>query len=201
MSEEKGPMDVYLFEIENGAGGFAEFAHVYLRDPPTTCGQALKEITGSQLPKDWRPVTGTQAVKDLDMRLPASSKALVFVRLPDQGELTETEFGENVVMDLQVEGAKPNNIIRNPSRYASPDGKQRLCSFELDIPDTLAKIPRSNAGHKVTRLPIMFDFIDKSDGMSPVFKDGHKHNAGGSGSFIGHGGIHPSSGSSLIILA
>jgi hypothetical protein len=206
MSEEAGSKDIYLFEIDNGASGFAEYVHVYRRDPSTTHAKALAEITGPALPKEWLNETEKHAAGDLDMQFAALGEALVFVRLPDQGALTETEFGKDVVIDLPIKGGKPNIIIREAQRYALADGMHRLCSFELDMPGTLATISRPNPAHKIARLPIMFDFVDKSDGMSPVFKDphrqGHTHDAvGSSAPVLGHGGIHPRGGSSLILLA
>lgn len=205
MSEEAGSKDNYLFEIDNGPSGFAEYVHVYHRHPPTTHAKALAEITGPALPKEWLDETEKHAAGDLNMQFAVLGEALVFVRLPDQGALTETEFGEDVVIDLKVKGGKPGTIIRKSHRYALADGMHRLCYFELDMPGTLAAIHRPNSTHKVARLPIMFDFVDKSDGISPVFKDphrhGHTHGAAGSGAAkLGHGGIHPRGGSSLIIL-
>jgi hypothetical protein len=218
MSKAAASMDVYLFEIDNGADGFARFVRVYQRHPSTTHDLAKKEIAGPKLPAEWYDVTGMHAAGGLDMRFAAYSRAVVFVRLPNQGALTDTEFGDYVVEDLKVQDRGRCNIVRKCDRYASAGGKHLLCSFEIDIPETLSNMTRPPLSHRITRFPIMFDFVDASDNMSPVFKDPSRWAIGNVSDsaqttghdqddtieakpFFGHGGIHPRGGSSMILLA
>jgi len=55
----------------------------------------------------------------------------------------------------------------------------------------------------VTRFPIVFDFVDSDDGISPVFKKPRTaagaRAVAGDLARLGHGGIHPRGGSSLVI--
>ncbi len=198
MSDEAGSMDVYLFEIGEDSEGFAKFVHVYHRHPSTTHEQALAEIQGLELLPDWKDETLSHASDALDMRFQGTTKAIIFVRLPEKNGVAVTEFGKKVLIDLDIAPRIPNNIVRKCRSFASHDGKHRLCSFELDVPAAVGAMRRPASGHQISRLPIMFDFVDSDDGISPVFKKPHHHSS--AAPVFGHGGIHPRGGSSLIVI-
>lgn len=198
---------IFLFDIHTGNDGFAEFVEVHQREPIIPLNEAVGEIErvsppDYQLPEKWRKEEiDSYAAGGLDMRFDECTKALVFVRLPYKEEDLTTEFGENVVVDLHLPHDIPGNIVRECRRLALTEGGLHLlCSFELDLGDSLNVMRRPTTGHPISRLPIMFDFVDRDDHVSPVYKDPHHHKAAGEDPVIGHGGIHPPSAASMIVV-
>lgn len=199
MSGDVNFENIYLFKIGRGLNGFAKFTRVYERKSLVTHKEVKDEVMASSLNQNWtRVVAGKNTAGGLNMRFPAKEKALVFVRLPENEPFTVTEFGSKIAVDLDVAGSAQNNIVRDCERFETAEGMHLVCSFALDVPAVLARIGQPSDGHRIARLPIMFDFVDRSDGLSPVFKDRHQHPL--AAPVFGHGGIHPRGGSSLIIV-
>jgi hypothetical protein len=190
---------IYLFEIGRGLNGFAKFTRVYERKSLVAHTEAKDEVMASRLNQNWtRAIGGKYTAGGLNMRFSAKEKALVFVRLPENEPFTVTEFGSKIAVDLDVAGSAQNNIVRECQRFANTERMHLVCSFALDVPAALARIDQTTDGNRIGRLPIMFDFVDKNDGISPVFKGRHQHSI--HIPVFGHGGIHPRGGSSMIIL-
>lgn len=204
MSNVNGNYDkIFLFDIDDGKEGFAEFVEVHQREPIISLNDAIDEIrcASSQdhkLPEQWRKEEiDCYAAGGLDMRFDEGMKAQVLVRLPYKENILVTEFGDNVALDLKLPHDIPGNIVRGCKRYALEEGGLHLlCSFELNLGDSLNVMRRTATDHPISRLPIMFDFID-SDDVSPVYKDPHHHAAA---PVAGHGGIHPPSAASMIVV-
>jgi hypothetical protein len=135
----------------------------------------------------------------LDMKFSRNTKALVIIRIPfESNGVVETTFGEKMAVDLDVK-RKPNMIcIKNCDRHDFGTGEHKVCSFEIDMPRLLQEQEGASLHHPISRFPIMFDFID-SDGVSPVFKGTHNRAALATNG-VGHGGIHPRGGSSMIVI-
>lgn len=203
---------IYLFVVGEDINGFAEMSYAYQRNTSVSLPDAIAEIKESsaldQPPtSDWQPKPDHSA-SGLNMTFPDATTALVFVRLPHPSGPNVTEFGARAVKDLDVASANPGNIVRRAQRHKMEKNREYLlCSFQLDIEDSLNTIGRSTGGHRISQLPIMFDFVDTKDRKSPVFKDPHKHFDGSDAQYeaevtdgMGHGGIHPPSASSFILV-
>ena len=202
--------EIYLFIVGEDGEGFAEFSYAYRRKTWTSLADAIADVKQSSDPaqpptSDWQSKKNHSA-RGLDLNFPDNTQALVFVLLPGAGSHSNvTAFGKRVVKDLNVPNNNPGNIVRQERRHQLVDnGPYLLCSFELDIGNSLETIGRSTTGHRISRRPIMFDFVDSDDNRSPVFKEPHKHFDGPDVHHekerFGHGGIHPPSASSFILV-
>lgn len=205
--------DIYLFVIANGKDEYAEFKEVYKRAAPAKHGTALVEIQDKSASADWNDVTGSCAAGGLDMRFSSARDCLVFVLIANQDPLLEknflhtsyTYFGPDIVTDLAVRGMPSAKIISDCEPHG-PDAKHpELCSFELRVKPAQDEMQRRPGADLISRFPIVFDFVDTSDGISPVYKRPHRKLAELAANIApqspkGHGGIHPRGGSSMIEL-
>lgn len=195
--------NIFLFEIVQPEVGFAKFGNVHKRRRPATRRAAADEIKRGAVSELWQDVKSTHDGQNLDMRFARNTQGLVFVQLPTKN--SNTVFGHDAVRDLAVKRKGSKKIVRQCNFYSEDSKPPRLCSFEINIGDVVFDI--GTDAEAITRLPIMFDFVDFPEEVSPVFK-AHDHKLRGPdhkankarGSRDGHGGIHPPSGSSLILV-
>lgn len=192
--------DIYLFEIYQPLVGYAEFSRVRKRNNNVPAKDVVDEITKGNY-KSWSDVTDNHKLYALDLKLKSDTKALLFFVIYNRNSGNKTIFGERAVQEVDISRNVKKPIFRNPVSYTINSGIISVCSFEIDIPDVLKSIGTGGAGHDISRLPIMFDFVD-TDGISPVFKKPHGASFGkeGDGSILDHGGIHPPSAVSMIIV-
>ncbi|MBX7500643.1 hypothetical protein K3181_04230 [Qipengyuania sp. YG27] len=210
---EKTYDNIYLFQVEQPADGFAVFGYVYkFRGDPMSRSAAAAEIEKGPNTQEWEDVTKMHARENFNMLFAPNTEGLVFVRLPITNPVTV--FGDKKVVDLNVKRNGSKKIVRACKLHPNNGVAGLICSFEINIPDAVADIGGANNHHAIARLPIMFDFVD-TDGVSPVFKDPrhkrkeavrkqerrHRERANHLTDDKNHGGIHPPSGSSLILVA
>lgn len=192
--------EIYLFEIVQPDAGYATFEAVYKRRAAGKLQDALDEITSGNFPITWDEVKSKCAPSDLDMCFAPDTEALVFVTLPGLDGGKGTVFGDKTVVDLDVKRKGSSRVIRSQKRHPKGATAHTICSFEIDLGPVVGEIGAMAGGHAIAQLPIMFDFVDLPDEVSPVFKDRHGTPLNEVGP-LGHGGIHPRGGSSMILLA
>ena len=179
----------YFFSIENDSEtGYACFFSVYeLEDVTRTV--ARNEITGGNPSAQWKDVTSKIPNRGFTMHVREKTQVLIFVQLPTRKN-SPTVFGSKKAVDVDVKSKLTNPVVQNCKTYPDDDGRHLLCCFEIDTDKAAAKVGLPKG--EVERLPIMFDFVDTGDDVSPVFRGGHAH--------FGHGGIHPPTATTMIEL-
>ncbi|WP_370190984.1 hypothetical protein [Qipengyuania sp.] len=192
--------DIFLFEIAQPEVGFASFGKIQKRNSPATRKDALAEIMAGVDPNDWQDVSKKHTPGGLDMCFAPSTKALIFVQTPGLFDGVGTCFGDDGVVDLDIRGKGTQRFVHACKTYPEGSEMRPLCAFEIDIHAAISDIGNAANNHAITRLPIKFDFVDHPDRISPVFKSPHGKQDHAP-SHIGHGGIHPPSGSSLIVVS
>jgi hypothetical protein len=212
--------NIFLFVLGNGADGYAEVVEGFKRKEPGDRTQAWDEIKNGEVAKMWDVVPASQRAAGIDMAFAATEPCLVFVAISgDHSHETEvhaedtvglfhnatTYFGTDIVKELAIRGKLTASIIKDAKRHKLPgSGYHTVCSFEVDCVTVMRVILATSGAGNMTRFPIVFDFVDSDDGRSPVFKKPRPNyrpaSAAGILARLGHGGIHPRGGSSLIIL-
>lgn len=195
--------DIFLFVIEQPDKGYAEFRSVYKHVGRSTCVDAIAHIDEVADSQRWGDVTQRHKSSGLDMRFASGTEALVLVKLPDALEhVAATVFADDAVKMAPVR-KKPVDLVyvHNPHAHSDVHGNQTIASFRIDLRAAAGELNSRMAGHRTSRLPIMFNFVD-SDGMSPVFKAPHaKVDHSHDNDHLrdkNHGGIHPPGASSII---
>jgi hypothetical protein len=206
--------------LGNGADGYAEVVEGFKRKQPGDRMQAWDEIKNGKVAKLWDVVPASQRAAGIDMAFAATESCLAFVAISgDHSHEAEkdgedsvgllhnatTYFGDHIVRALDIRGSLTTSIIKHAERYKLPgSGYHTVCSFEVDIANVLAELRASSNVGKISRFPIVFDFVDSDDDRSPVFKKPRGNPKPASTTSLlarlGHGGIHPRGGSSIIEL-
>jgi hypothetical protein len=205
--------DIYMFVIANGKNEYAEFKKVYKRPSPANRAKALTEILDGSADARWTDVKGSCAGGGIDMRFSSAHDCLVFVWIANQEPLSEenllhksyTYFGADIITDLAVRGMPVTKIISHCMPHGPDANYPELCSFELRMKPAQDEMQRRPHADLISRFPVMFDFVDTGDGISPVYKRPHPKFVGPAANIApqspkGHGGIHPRSGSSMIVI-
>lgn len=212
--------DIFLFVLGNGDDGYAKIVAVFKRQQAGEWRQAWGEIEQGKIEESWDVAPPTHCAGGIDMALDATQPCLVFVAISGDHSHAEsagsegtvglyhdatTYFGEDVVTEQVVRGKPTASIIKDVKRHKLPgSGYHTVCSFEVDVADVLAELGPSPEARTMTRFPIVFDFVDSDDGLSPVFKKPRGEpkpvSTASVLTMLGHGGIHPQSGSSIIEL-
>ncbi|MBA4053053.1 MAG: hypothetical protein C0472_14485 [Erythrobacter sp.] len=214
MSEDaKRHDDIYLFVIANGQDEYAEFKYVYKRPSPANRPKALTEILNGSADARWTDVKASCAAGGIDMRFSSAHDCLVFVWIANQEPLLEvnllhksyTYFGADIFTDLPVRGKPAAKIISHCELHGPDANYPELCSFELRLKPAQDEMQRRPYSDLISRFPVMFDFVDTGDGISPVYKRPHPQFVGPAANVApqgqkGHGGIHPRGGSSMIVI-
>lgn len=205
MEDQSLISDIYLFIIDSDAEGYAHYGAVYKRKEGTSTKLAAKEIIGGSAQTNWTDATEQHAGAGLDMKFSSARDSLVFVFIRanrSSGQAADaqhddvTYFGREVVADLQIAPRMQlARIIKNPLVYPEGNAQPWLCSFEMDVRKIRSELSSASSAAHV-RFPVVFDFVDSDDGVSPVFKKPKSVNAA---DILDHGGIHPRGGSSMII--
>ena len=191
--------NIYLCEISQPHSGFAKFGTIYKRKASGTRKEALSEIQSAL--SNWTKVTRAHTAGGLDMKFKVTQgPSLVFVAIPSAGEGSATVFGKRVVVDADISGPKNHEVVGSVMSHQDAYGRATICSFTIDLAKTVARFNEISGGHDFTRFPIVFDFVDMVDGVSPVFKSPHEHALFDKTKALGHGGIHPPSVASMIIV-
>lgn len=191
--------NIYLCEISQPHSGFAKFGTIYKRKASGTRAEALSEI--SKPLSNWTKVTRAHRAGGLDLKFKVTEgPSLVFVVIPSAGEGSRTVFGKRVVVDADISGPKDHEVVGNVMSHKDAYGRDTICSFTIDLAETVKRFNAISGGHDFTRFPIVFDFVDMIDGVSPVFKSPHDHALFDEAKALGHGGIHPPSVASMIIV-
>ncbi len=211
MSEiEADHANIFLFILGNGTGGYAEVTSAFRRKAPASRQQAWGEIESNWVREPlWGEVPPKLRPGGIDIALDANQASLVFVAIDNAhhhskaadggAEIglmheTVTYFGKNVVRELDICGKPQSPVIKDAKCHKRPgDTHDSVCSFEFDGVSVMSELGAAGAGTTV-RFPIVFDFVDSDDGRSPVFKKPNGLH------IMNHGGIHPPTGSSLIIV-
>lgn len=207
---------IYLFFVGNEPSSYARIVRSYRRKTPATRDQAWEDIESSKAEVSWEELPSAKDVSGIDIVLPAGKASLVFVVLleeyrevqagsEDQADILHiatTYFGDEMVRQLEIRGNPKTPLIKQAESHQLPKSDYAtVCSFEVDSPAVMGELGPNSP---ISRFPIVFDFIDSDDGISPVFKKphGHKHSSADEAisPFFGHGGIHPPSGASMIVL-
>lgn len=202
--ENKTFSSIYLFVIDQPEDGFAAYSDIYLRKN-ATIADALKAVTSDV--SSWDRYPDSEKLDGLDMKFKGNGETLVFVKLPDRLQGNQlTSFRAAALKDL-LEIARPglDSIIQNAGRHQDQHGDYTICSFTLDLTGIKANIRSAKLGNDCISFPVMFDFVDSNDGISPVFKvpEPHSSNVSGTKDVIGiitHGGIHPPRAASSILV-
>ena len=191
--------NIYLCEISQPHSGFAKFGTIYKRKTSGTRKEALSEVLTAR--SKWTKVTRAHTAGGLDMKFKVTDgPSLVFVTIPSTGEGSATVFGKRVVVDADISGPKDHEVVGSVMSHTDANGRATICSFTIDLAKTVARFNNISGGHDFTRFPIVFDFVDMVDGVSPVFKSPHEHALFDKTKALGHGGIHPPSVASMIIV-
>lgn len=219
MSEiEQVHNDVFLFEFGNGNNGYAKITKVLKRKKPSNWMEAWGEIEQGKSEASWDIAPPWHCAGGIDMAFGAAQPCLVFVAISGDHSHAEdakngsavapyhettTYFGDHVVTPLTIRGKPEASIINNVQLHKMPGSDYHtVCSFVVDGESVLREIGESSAAGKITRFPIVFDFVDSDDGRSPVFKKPllppQPASTASGLARLGHGGIHPPSGSSMI---
>lgn len=211
---------IFLYVLGDGAEEYADVVAVFKRKRPGNRKQAWDEIKNGEVETLWDVVPASKRASGIDMAFAASESCLVFVAISAghsheaeaEGEDTvglyhnaTTYFGDKIVRALDIRGKLTASIIKDAKRHKlSRSGYHTVCSFVVDCDTVMDEIRATSGAGNMTRFPIVFDFVDSDDGRSPVFKKPHSNNRPAPAASIlarlGHGGIHPRGGSSLIII-
>jgi hypothetical protein len=210
---------IFLFVIGNSKNvadkGYAKVLTAFRRGSQGTLEEALKEIEQGDATKSWEPAASTHAPRGIDLAFDPAQPCLVFVAISGDhshvqdaaedgvvGPLHDaaTYFGDKIVTPLAIEGMPESPIITDAKQHKLPGSKHpTVCSFVVDASSALDKA--KNAG-SYARFPIVFDFVDSDDAISPVFKKPRPpkepHAPGTELPMLNHGGIHPPNGASMI---
>jgi hypothetical protein len=201
--------NIYLCEIAQPHTGFAEFGAIYKRKSGGTQNEALDDILKNRPDwtnqTDWKNVTSAHGAGGLDLKFNSSEgTGLVFVTIPI-GSVTgsKTLFGVKGVVDLDVRGPRGHKVVSNVTSHHDENRLYSICSFEIDLAATRGRFNQRPGQQSALRFPIMFDFVDTIDGVSPAFKPPHEHaflikTMVNDVEMLTHGGIHPPSASSVI---
>jgi hypothetical protein len=221
MSKDESFENILLFVIGNNVDdGYAEVQLVFKRSLPGSWKQAWEDMEQGRIEQCWKPAPSLHRAGGIDMAFDTTQPCLAFVAISgDHHHDTETKsdgsagllheattyFGKKIVRDLDIRGGPTTPIIKSAKRHKLPlSDYPTVCSFEVDSASVLRELGSSAGASKITRFPIVFDFVDSDDGRSPVFKKPRKKSqnrpAMSIQAMLGHGGIHPRSGSSIIEL-
>ncbi|MCA3077680.1 MAG: hypothetical protein ING71_02665 [Rhodocyclaceae bacterium] len=202
LNENNTFSSIYLFVVNQPEDGFAAYSDIFMRKN-ATIAEALKAVTSDVSSWDRCPDSGK--LDGLDMKFKGDEETLVFVKLPDRLQGNKfTSFRTTALKDL-LELARPglDGIIQFAGRHQDKHGDYTICSFMLDLKGINSNISAAKLRNGRVRFPIMFDFVDSNDGISPVFKDPepHSNNVSLTKDVVGiftHGGIHPPRAASFI---
>ncbi|MGC6328588.1 hypothetical protein [Rhizorhabdus sp. FW153] len=210
--------NIFMFMLGNGNDGYAEVRAVFKRPSSGNRKQAWQDIELGNVEKDWNAAPLSHRAGGIDMAFVKAQPSLVFVAIigdhyhdaatRDEGAAgrshnSTTYFGEDIVRDLDVRGRPKASIISNVERHSLPGRRfPTVCSFEVNDARVSSELGTSAGAPTMTRFPIVFDFVDSDDGRSPVLKPPHQRSvsvpAASIFGLLGHGGIHPRGGSSMI---
>ncbi|HSF13390.1 MAG TPA: hypothetical protein VLA50_10515, partial [Erythrobacter sp.] len=155
--------DIYLFEIVQPAIGYARFGSVYKRMNSASRKVALGEVVSNVASTTWTNVTAKHTPGGLDMRFEPDTRALIFIATPGLFGGEGTVFGGKTAVDLDVVGKGTKKIIAACLRHKDGSGAESVCSFVFDAKPVTDEVSSRPTRHRVTRLPIMFDFVDLPD--------------------------------------
>lgn len=212
--------NIFLFVLRDDADGYAKVFKSFKRKQPGERAQAWAEIESGKVEQLWDIAPPSQHAVGIDMTFSATQSCLVFMAISGshsheaeadgEGAVgpyhnATTYFGKRIVRALDISGTPTASIIKDAKRHKLPgSGYYTVCSFAVDSVAVMREVGSTSGASTITRFPIVFDFVDSDDGRSPVFKKPDRAaspaSAEGFLDSLGHGGIHPPSGSSLIIL-
>jgi hypothetical protein len=212
--------NILLFMLGNDDCGYAEVKLVLKRAFPGTWEEAWQDIEQGTIEGSWEPAPSSHRAGGIDMAFDITQPCLAFVAISgDHHHETQTKsegqagllheattyFGKKIVRDLDIRGGPTTPIVKSAKRHKLPSSDYpTVCSFEVDSAGVLRELGSSAGASKITRFPIVFDFVDSDDGRSPVFKKPRPKCEDdpvvGIEAKLGHGGIHPRGGSSIIEL-
>jgi hypothetical protein len=214
--------EIFLFVLGNDGDpaddGYAKVTGAFKRKSPGNRAEAWAEIEQGKTKTSWGIAASTHCPGGIDMAFGTAQPCLVFVAISGPqshakeaskddiaGPLHDltTYFGDQIVTPLAIRGIPKTSIITHAELHQLPGIKYpTVCSFVLDRKSAMTELGSSNDAGTLARFPIVFDFVDSDDGISPVFKKPSRSKRSASPktdlTMFGHGGIHPPNGASMI---
>ena len=203
---------IYYYSISEDTHELASWSGVW-----TTSGsiEAMERLLAKGDPPNttgWTEITPVPP--GLDFVLKGYDQALIIVNIANSNNKNQTYFEKGKpVQPVEIAGLRqmgrfdaPPRVIRASATYPKSSKQPLLASFRVNPKQTIDEVqghhPKVGLDHKLGRLPFVFNFVDSADGVSPVLKEPHSHLKHGSDwDAKSHGGIHPPSASSMIMIA
>lgn len=193
----------YYFEIGQGTDEWASYVAVKTKDLKRDVADEVEALMRG----DFSGWTDDHAIVEwgsanLDIDFAGQVEADLIFSITNPTSTNATYFDKNDPLEtVKIKGMARAKVIRDcatyPKNASSPVWASAKVDFAATRMDIRNEYPKAEeGGHRISRFPFMFNFIESESGVSPFMKSGHHVHTVADDQDAGfapmvHGGIHP----------